>query len=133
MSTFDTSLALVVPTALCEKANLLACALGHDTMPGNTFSVGLSPDGSEPATHWGCHSWVQQSFVATLAGAAQGQLPAVDWGEFGLTEKDVWAVLAYMVSSPPQSTPLDFDAWVNEYNLNIVRDTSIEIKSVGEK
>lgn len=123
MSGFDYSLALMVPDALREKANLLACALGHDALPGNTFSVGLSADGTEPATHWGCHSWVQQSFVETLAGATQGQLPGVPWADFGLTLEDVWAVLASMASSPPQSTPLDFDAWVAGHSLKRVESS----------
>lgn len=123
MSGFDISLALMVPNTLREQANLLACALGHDSLPGNTFSVGLSPDGTQPATHWVCHSWVQESFVATLAGAAKGNLPSVAWEDFGLREADVWEVFAGLVASEPSATPLDFDAWVAAYDLKRVESS----------
>lgn len=121
---FDISLGLMVPDALREKGNLLACALGHDSLPGNTFSVGLSADGSEPATHWACHTWVQLSFVETLAGAGQGQLPSIPWNEFGLTEPEVWSIFTAMKSSTPSSSPLDFDSWIDSFNLKRVQNSA---------
>lgn len=72
MSAFDWSVVLIVPATLREKANLLACALGHDQMPGNTFAVPLSADGADPASHYGCHTWAQESFVQMFQAAAQG-------------------------------------------------------------
>lgn len=123
---FNISLGLMVPSALRELANRLTCALGHDSLPGNTFSVGLSADGFEPASHWACHSWVQQSFVETLTGAGQGQLPQIDWAEFGLTVPEVWAVFAGIKNSAPSSTPLDFDEWIKTLGLKrVISEDSI--------
>ena len=121
MSGYDYSLALMVPDALREKGNLLACALGHDQLPGNTFSVEVSTSGGYPATHYACHSWVQSSFIELLAQVGQGELPAeIDWIEFGLTQPEVWETFAAMRLSTPSTTPLDFDAWLASLNLKRV-------------
>lgn len=126
MSAYDVSLALMVPDALKAKANLLACALGHDALPGNTYSVPLSADGSEPATHWACHAWVQQSLVEMLSGAGQGVLPPIPWEDYGLTEADVYAVLAALVASEPSPVLVDFDAWAAGHGLE-------RVQQVGEQ
>lgn len=114
---YTISLALAVPAALRDKANRLSCALGHDVLPGSTYSVPLSADGQEPATHYGCHAWVQPSFVAILAGATQGHLPEVDWADYGITAEDVAAVVAGLIASEPQGELLDFDSWSASYGL----------------
>ena len=121
MSGFDYSLALMVPDALREKGNLLACALGHDQLPGNTFSVEVSTSGGYPPTHFACHSWVQPSFIELLAQVGQGELPAeIDWQAFGLTPAEVWTIFAAMRLSAPSTTPLDFDAWLASLDLKRV-------------
>ncbi len=117
MAGFDYSLAFMVPDAHRAEANRLACALGHDQLPGNTFSVGLSADGSEPATHWACHSWVQEIFIKTLFAAGEGHLPEVIWSDFELTEKEVFEILSKLVSSEPQTSFLDFNEWITSKNL----------------
>lgn len=99
MSGFDWSVVLIIPVALRDKANLLACALGHDVLPGNTFAVPLSADGAEPASHFGCHTWAQASFVEMFQAAAQGSLPDIDWSEFGLTLEDVESIVAVLIVS----------------------------------
>lgn len=95
------SVVMLMPDALRDKANRLGCALGHDAspLPGNTFLRGLSADGSEPATHWGCHTWADQSFLGVLGAAQQGALPPVAWGDFGLTSQDVADVVAALIVS----------------------------------
>jgi len=116
------SLALVISDANRVNANLLACVLGHDVYPGNTYSVPLAATAEGPATHWGCHSWVQQSFLDLLAGAAQGSLPPVDWSEVGLTEQDILVVLSDLKASPPQTEPLNFDEWIATHGLVRVQE-----------
>jgi hypothetical protein len=91
------SIVMIIPAALQDKANKLACALGHDVLPGNTFSVPLSADGSEPATHYGCRTAAQQNFVDLLTAAGQGSLPDVPWADFELTEADIPAVLSALI------------------------------------
>jgi hypothetical protein len=91
------SVVLICPADLREQGNLLACAFGHDVLPGQTFSVAVSAGGGEPATHYGCRAIAQQSFIDLFTGAAQGQLPPIPWGDFGLTEADVLALLPALI------------------------------------
>jgi hypothetical protein len=88
---------LLVPVAARDNANAMGEALGWG--PGN-FSVPLSADGYEPATHHGLHTFATQVFVDMLNGAGQGTLPeGVPWASYGLTEADVFGVLAAMTAS----------------------------------
>ena len=66
------SAVLVVPAALLAEGNAIGEALGWG--PGN-FSVPLSTNGLEPATHYGLHAQAQQNFVDMFTGAAQGVVP----------------------------------------------------------
>jgi hypothetical protein len=115
------SVALMIPAGLRDEANRLACAIGHDEMPGHTFAVPVSSDGQEPASHYACHTWAQQSFVDLLASAGAGVLPEIEWGEYDLTVDDVAAVLTALVVSAPQATMLDCDAWLAGRGVQRVR------------
>lgn len=98
MSDFIYSAVLICPAASQDKANRLSCALGHDVLPGKTFTAGLSADGSEPATHYGCRAIAKQDFVDLFAGAAQGVLPDLPWADYGLTVEDVQSLLGALVA-----------------------------------
>lgn len=98
MSAWSLSLVMIVPAQMRETGNRLACALGHDVMPGDTFSVPLSTDGVDPATHYGCRTSAQVSFAEMLSAAAGGSLPQIDWSAYGLTVEDVQAVLAGLIA-----------------------------------
>ncbi len=97
MTDWTLSIVMIVPAALQDTANRLSCALGHDVLPGNTFSVPLSSDGSEPATHYGCRTAAKQEFVNILTSAGQGDLPDIEWADYGLTVEDVAPVLAALI------------------------------------
>jgi hypothetical protein len=71
----NVSAVLILPAKLQAAGNALSCALGHDDPPGSTYSVPLSANGQEPATHYGCHSWMSPGFVDTIREAIQGRLP----------------------------------------------------------
>jgi hypothetical protein len=62
------------------QANLLAQTFGYG--PDN-FSVALSADGSEPATHYGgfASGGVSPAFVQLMTDAGQGNLPDIEWPE----------------------------------------------------
>lgn len=97
MTDWTLSIVLIVPAHLQDKANRLSCALGHDVLPGNTFSVPLSDNG-EDVTHYGCRTTAKQEFVAILEAAGQGQLPPdFPLDEFGVTAQDVTDVLAAQI------------------------------------
>jgi hypothetical protein len=97
MSAFDYSVVILCPAALQADGNLLACALGHDTLPGSTFSVPVSTDGAEPVAYYGCRTDAQQSFVDVFGAAAQGALPPIVWEDFGLTLERVAALLPVLI------------------------------------
>jgi hypothetical protein len=98
MTDWTLSIVMIIPAALQDKANKLACALGHDVLPGNTFSAPLSSDGSEPATHYGCRTAAKQEFLDILTAAGAGQLPpALPLDEFGVTAQDIADVLAAQI------------------------------------
>lgn len=122
MSDWTLSIVMIVPAALQETANRLACALGHDTLPGDTFSVPLSADGAEPATHYGCRSAAQQSFVDLLTAAGSGSLPDVPWEDFRLTMDDISAVLAVLAADvrPAQQQDGHFAAVLATVGLKLV-------------
>lgn len=98
MSDWVWSLVVIVPAHLREIGNRLSCALGHDVLPGNTFSVPLSADGSEPATHYGCRTAAKQEFVDILTSAGAGDLPDIEWADYGLTVEDIAPVLAALIA-----------------------------------
>lgn len=98
MTDWTLSIVLIVPAAMRDKANRLSCALGHDVLPGNTFSVALSADGNEPATHYGCRTAAKQEFVDIMQAAGDGHLPPdLPIDEFGVTAQDVADVLAAQI------------------------------------
>lgn len=81
--------ALAVPSEWREKANLLACALGYDVLPGSRFSIALAKDGAVAATHYCFASEVTQEFVNIIASVAHGDLPPLTWEDYGLAAEDV--------------------------------------------
>ena len=101
MATYST--VMIVPAALRDDANLLGAALGHGP---ESYTVPIPSDGE--TTHWGSHSWPDESFFAMIVGAQGGTFPPVDWAAHGLTDERVQAVLAAVVISAPGS-PIDPD------------------------
>jgi len=86
---YDYSAVLVVSADNQAIGNQLAEALGHGP---NNYSVPLSADGSEPATHFGCRAQVNDVFVAMVQSASQGELPEID----GLTPEQVATAFSAM-------------------------------------
>lgn len=92
MADWTLSIVIIVPADLREKANRLACALGHDVLPGDTFTVPLS-DNVETVTHYGTRTQAKQAFVDILTAAAKGELP----DDFEQPIEDVQEVMAAML------------------------------------
>lgn len=87
------SLALIIPADLKAKADLVSVALGHAPAGEETYSVALSASGNAPATHYGCHTRADETFIAVIEAARSGgPLPPARWGAVGLTDDDVRAV-----------------------------------------
>jgi hypothetical protein len=79
---YDYSAVLIVSDADRNIGNQLAEALGYGP---NNYSVPLSADGSEPATHWGCRAQVNEVFVEMVQDASQGTLPELE----GMTPQEI--------------------------------------------
>jgi len=83
------SCVLILPATMRDKGNAFSEVMGWG--PDN-YSVALSPNGQEPATHYGLHAWVEQSFVDMVDA---GILPeGVDF-----PQADFDAIMAALVSS----------------------------------
>lgn len=93
MSDWNLSVVIIVPAALKDKANRLSCALGHDTLPGGTFSVPLSSAGSSETTHYGCRTTAKQEFIDIMTNAGSGEFPDIDLGDFDLSQQDITDIL----------------------------------------
>lgn len=93
-----TSAVLILPEAYRDAGN----AFGVDQGWGeNNFSVALSADGSEPATHWGCRADVGESFVEMVENPDPENEPLV-------------AVLIYSFSD----SLAPYDHWVETLIVN---------------
>ncbi len=123
MSDWNLSAVIIVPAALQDVANRLSCALGYDELPGNTFSIGLSADGSGPATHYGCRTAAKLEFVAIMSGAAGGDLPEIEWADYGVTAADIAEVLAAQILDVRDaSEALDhFASVIADHGLHLVQ------------
>lgn len=69
------SMVLILPADQQATGNAVAVALGHDVAPGRTYSVPLSADGQEPATHYGARTWVTAGFALMVETAKSGVVP----------------------------------------------------------
>lgn len=121
MTDWTLSIVLINPAELQDKANRLSCALGHDVMPGNTFSVPLSDNGTD-VTHYGCRTSAKQEFIDIMTGAETGQLPDVDWSEYNLTVHDIADILTQQILDVRDAGEMSghFISVIDEYNLNLI-------------
>jgi len=76
MAKFIKHLVAIVPAAYWDVANQLSSAQGWGP---DSYSVPLSADGSEPATHYGLAAPVTEAFFETMQeqGAASQEVAAV--------------------------------------------------------
>ena len=90
------NIVLLVPDSLREKANALGEAMGWGP---NNYSIALSADGSEPATHWGLNlAEPTPEFLTMLQDAAQGEMPA-ELAQGGYPADTFAAITGALISS----------------------------------
>lgn len=87
------STVLIIPADLRSEANTLGEAMGWGP---NNYSVPLSENGTEPATHYGLHAWSTQEFVDLMEGIGTGQVPPVA----GMPQSQVIEVISALNSNP---------------------------------
>lgn len=69
-----TSAVLILPAAYLDAGNALGEAMGWGA--GN-YSVALSANGEEPATHYGCRAEVGPGFLALMEAPPEEALPVL--------------------------------------------------------
>ena len=105
------SVVLIVPQQSQNDANLMAEVLGHGP---NNFSIALSGDGNEPATHYGCRAQAQQSFVDFLNALKSGQIQEIE----GITNSQLTSVVEGLVYDTNGSDGYEhFNRVITENNL----------------
>lgn len=110
------SVVLIIPADLRDKADQLAELMGWGP---NSYSVPLSADGTEPATHYGLHTWAAQSFVDMLTGAQGGVMPP-ELVDAGYAEADFLAVMGGLIHSVRDSMDEHFADVCGEAGLVVV-------------
>lgn len=86
------SCVLILPADQLGTGNAVGAAMGWG--PEN-FTVGLSANGSAPATHWGLHAWTGDEFKALIdSGVYPPELTAA-----GITQADYNDMRAVLVAS----------------------------------
>ena len=89
------SCVLILPDAQLATGNAVSEAMGWGSP---AYTVPLSADGSEPATHWGLHTWAEPSFVAMLQAAETGAMPQ-ELADGGFPPTAFQAVIASLIAS----------------------------------
>lgn len=106
----DVSCIAIVPDAYKDNVSKVVAAFCGDPVPGlNEFSVGLSTDGSNPATHWAFHVWQDSANAAILAALPtnSGTLPpGIDLTPYGLAEADAKTACANISTVSVKTGPI---------------------------
>lgn len=112
---YSYSAVCIIPAASLDLGNRLAEGLGHGP---NNYTVALSADGSEPATHYGCRAAVNEVFVAMVQDAGQGSLPEID----GMTPLEVMqAFMTMQIDIQPADDPYNhFVSFAGSLGLTFV-------------
>jgi hypothetical protein len=107
------SCVLILPANQVAIGNAVGEAMGWG--PDN-YSVALSADGSEPATHWGLHAWAADSFQTLVES---GIYPP-ELAEAGISEADYDAMMAVLIFSFQADITGHFDAVCEANGLQMV-------------
>jgi hypothetical protein len=107
------STVLILPNAYVATGDAVGEAMGWG--PRN-FSIPLSADGSEPATHTGLHAWSSDDFPAML----ESRIPPPAVLEAGVTVEEYDAMLDALISSFWADYVGHFDTVCAENGLTIV-------------
>lgn len=86
------SCVLILPLDQVHTGNAVSAAMGWGSP---AYTVALSAGGSEPATHYGLHTWSGAEFQQMIA---TGYYPP-QLAEAGVTQEDYNAMLTVLISS----------------------------------
>jgi hypothetical protein len=109
------SCVLILPLDQVATGNAVGEAMGWG--PDN-YSVPLSADGSEPATHYGLHAWAADSFQGLIES---GVYPP-ELAQAGVTQAAYEAMMAVLIYSFQGDTTGHFDAVIADNGLMVVTE-----------
>jgi hypothetical protein len=118
------SAVLILPDDQVATGNAVGITMGWG--PDN-YSVALSADGAEPATHYGLHAWVDEAFEQLVES---GVYPP-ELADAGITEADYDAMMAVLVSSFWSDYVDHFNTVCAEQGLQMVREPQDGIDSTA--
>ena len=107
------STVLILPLDQVATGNAVAEAMGWGP---NNYSVPLSADGSEPATHYGLHAWAGNEFEQMVE---TGYYPP-QVAEAGIDEATFDAMMAVLIYSFWPDYTNHFATIIAENNLTVV-------------
>lgn len=106
MPTYPNESAMICTAEDHDAACRMAVAMGHADAVGDSFTIPLSADGSEPATHYGTCAYVVEYWQDIIDGTRAGSPPEAPWELVGLTPELVTELLNRMiVATAPDGAP----------------------------
>jgi hypothetical protein len=113
------SCVLILPIDQVETGNNVGVAMGWG--PDN-YSVPLSQNGTEPATHLGLHSWVESSFQELVESKTYPE----ELSEAGITEAEYDSMMDSLIYSFWSDYIDHFSTIITENDLRLVDDAFID-------
>lgn len=107
------SCTLILPADQVTTGNAVSEAMGWGSP---AYTVALSKDGTEPATHYGLRTWSDEAFQAML----DAQVYPPELAEAGITEAAYTAMIGKLVWSFWPDYVGHFDAVIGEQGLKVV-------------
>lgn len=113
-------ISLIIPASIKADADTLAQYMGWADPGAPSYTIPLSADGSEPATHWGLHIVNPPPvFLAMLDSAAEGEMPT-ELAEAGYPEAAFLAIMGALLTGTD-----GFDATVASHDLTRVKSSEL--------
>jgi hypothetical protein len=115
--------ALIVPAAQRSAANALASAItgGEPSAESLTYNVPLSPDGSAPATHYGCCTAVNTAMLDRMRAVLMaGALPGVWFYRWDIVSSTLVATNAPSAAQIAGQFPWDWARSLEDMSLTVV-------------
>ena len=107
------SCVLILPDAQVATGNAVSEAMGWGSP---AYTIPLSADGTEPATHYGLRTWSDEAFQAML----ESQVYPPQLAQAGITEAAYAAMIGALVWSFWPDYVGHFDAVIGEQGLQVV-------------
>lgn len=114
-----TSAVIILPETHRATGDALSIAMGHADEGVSTYCVPFSSNGQEPATHYGCHAWVRDEFMALITAAKSGDYPVWPPEMLAAAQEIIPTMVA--VFGNEHGAMLDINAVATDHGILVVR------------